>query len=116
MAQISRLLRTTAGNGLMFWCPGCDEAHAIKYGGGAGDGARWTWSGDAEHPTFRPSVLVRPLRALRPGYTWAPGDPPICHSFVTDGRIQFLKDSTHSLAGQTVDLPPWPAMRGNDGH
>jgi hypothetical protein len=30
---------------------------------------------------------------------------PRCHSFVTDGRIQFLSDSTHALAGQTVDLP-----------
>lgn len=33
---------------------------------------------------------------------------PLCHSFVTDGRIQFLTDSTHELAGQTVDLPEWP--------
>jgi hypothetical protein len=29
----------------------------------------------------------------------------VCHSFVTDGRIQFLSDCTHELAGQTVDLP-----------
>ena len=32
----------------------------------------------------------------------------VCHSFVTDGRIQFLADCTHALAGQTVDLPEWP--------
>jgi hypothetical protein len=32
----------------------------------------------------------------------------VCHSFVVDGRIQFLGDCTHHLAGQTVDLPPWP--------
>lgn len=25
----------------------------------------------------------------------------------TDGRIQFLNDCTHALAGQTVDLPDW---------
>ena len=31
--------------------------------------------------------------------------PSVCHSFVTDGRIQFLADSNHALAGQTVDLP-----------
>lgn len=35
--------------------------------------------------------------------------PFVCHSFVTDGRIQFLSDCTHSLAGQTVDLPEMPA-------
>ena len=28
-----------------------------------------------------------------------------CHSFVRSGRIEFLSDSTHALAGQTVDLP-----------
>jgi hypothetical protein len=26
---------------------------------------------------------------------------------VTDGRIQFLGDCTHALAGQTVDLLPF---------
>jgi hypothetical protein len=30
---------------------------------------------------------------------------PLCHSFVRDGRIEFLSDCTHSLAGQTVELP-----------
>lgn len=30
----------------------------------------------------------------------------ICHSFVTDGKIRFLNDCTHDLAGQTVDLKP----------
>ena len=28
-----------------------------------------------------------------------------CHSFVRDGKIRFLADSYHELAGQTVDLP-----------
>jgi hypothetical protein len=36
-----------------------------------------------------------------------PGDRIVCHSFVTDGRIQFLDDSTHELAGETADLPEW---------
>lgn len=29
----------------------------------------------------------------------------VCHSFVRDGQIQFCMDSTHELAGKTVDLP-----------
>ena len=38
-----------------------------------------------------------------------PEKPPVfvcsvCHSFVTDGKIQFLGDCTHELAGQTVEL------------
>ncbi len=32
----------------------------------------------------------------------------VCHSFLTDGRIQFLDDCTHAMAGQTVDLPSFP--------
>jgi hypothetical protein len=51
-----------------------------------------------EAPTFTPSILVR--------YSWSDG-PRVCHSFVTGGRIQFLEDCTHHLAGQTVDLPDW---------
>lgn len=37
----------------------------------------------------------------------------VCHSFVTDGCIQYLGDCTHRLAGQTVDLPAWEASRAN---
>jgi hypothetical protein len=32
----------------------------------------------------------------------------VCHSFVSEGVIQFLDDCTHSLVGQSVELPPWP--------
>ena len=28
----------------------------------------------------------------------------ICHSFITDGSIEFLPDCTHELAGKTVPL------------
>lgn len=62
----------------------------------------WGFNGDFERPTFTPSILSR-------WEEWqGEGVPPkqhICHSFVTDGRIQFLADCTHALAGQTVDLP-----------
>lgn len=109
MSQLSPILRSVEDNRLAFWCPGCDRAHQIGYGQGAGP--RWAWSGGADKPTFRPSVLVRydGSDASRNG---AP--PAVCHSFVTDGRIQFLSDSTHALAGQTVDLPEWPQRRRDD--
>jgi hypothetical protein len=100
MGRLSARLRSLEGGGLMFWCPGCDGGHQIQHG--AGSGPRWTWNGDAERPTFTPSVRV--------SYNGADADTPegipsVCHSFVTDGRIQFLSDCTHALAGQTVDLP-----------
>lgn len=98
----------------MFWCPGCDGAHQV--GVGDGPGPRWEYNGNPDAPTFKPSVLVQ-------GYTWEPPVTPenmdqwrrepwqqtkrriVCHSFVTGGRIEFLGDCTHALAGQTVDLP-----------
>lgn len=94
--------------GVHFRCPGCDEVHGISLGPSG-----WTWNGDLERPTFQPSVLVGGVQwdtasgFHKPNHHVAPGEPIVCHSFVTDGRIQFLSDSTHELAGQTVDLPPW---------
>ena len=55
----------------------------------------WTWNGDTENPTLRPSLLSK-LEWKVPAV--------ICHCFVNDGLVQFLTDSTHSLAGQTVPL------------
>lgn len=106
MGQLSAVLRSAEGGRLLFWCPGCDRAHAIAHGDGPGP--RWGWNGDAERPTFTPSVLVR-YDGADAGQDGAP--PAVCHSFVTAGRIQFLGDCTHALAGQTVDLPAWPAER-----
>lgn len=81
------------------------------------DGA-WSWNGDVLKPSFQPSILAH-------WHQWMPPVTPenmndfkrapwpqtkvesVCHSFVTDGRIQFLTDCTHALAGQTVDIPPW---------
>lgn len=108
MAQISSLLRSVEGGRLMFWCPGCQSAHMVRVADGPGPG--WGFNGDHDRPTFTPSVLVT-YDGPDAGQVDDEGDrapPAICHSFVTDGRIQFLGDSTHELAGQTVDLPAWP--------
>lgn len=96
------ILRTVEGNRLMFWCPGCDGAHMIRVGDGSGPG--WGFNGNYERPTFTPSVLVT-YNGPDAGIDGAP--PAVCHSFVTDGQIQFLGDCTHALAGQTVPLKPF---------
>lgn len=85
-------------------CPGCHTIHIPRVGGPH----PWTWNGSLELPTFHPSILVN-FRAnpdaVEGFEEWRTAR--VCHSFVTDGRIQFLDDCTHELAGQTVDLPPW---------
>lgn len=61
----------------------------------------WTWNGSTEAPTVRPSVLTR-----GGGRVWRQGKhvEQVCHSWITDGKVQFLDDCTHEFAGQTLDL------------
>lgn len=100
--------------GYSFNCPGCeaDKAYSEVWGSehtvttppsAQSNGATWGFNGDTDRPTFTPSIHVHPH-----GYFDKNNETrqsPRCHSFVTDGRIQFLADCTHPLAGQTVDLP-----------
>ncbi|MGZ3772972.1 MAG: DUF6527 family protein [Pseudobdellovibrionaceae bacterium] len=91
-------------------CPGCgnghgfitswDEEYKKKYADWYGIQGKqphfptWTFNGDMEKPTFSPSMLVdKDNPASR------------CHSFVREGKIQFLGDCFHALKNQTVDLP-----------
>lgn len=108
--------------GYIFWCPGCDGAHAV-YTALPGRPC-WGFNGNVERPTFTPSLLVTWDHWVPPATPENPNPGPqtkvhdVCHSFITDGRIQFLGDCTHKLAGQTVEIPPWPSdhMAFEDHH
>lgn len=101
MGALGKKLRTAEGGHILFWCPGCDRAHMIRVASTDRPGG-WGFNGDHENPTFTPSVLVT-YNGTDAGIEGAP--PALCHSFVTNGRIQFLSDCSHGLAGHTVDLP-----------
>lgn len=103
MDMLSSILRSTAGGRLTWHCPGCNRAHQVAVG--EGPGPRWCWNSNVEHPTFSPSVLVS-YNGADAGIDGAP--PAVCHSFVIDGQMQFLGDCTHTLAGQTIQIPAWP--------
>lgn len=95
-------VKTLSNGGLIFFSPGCKTAHAVNAWPA---GPKWTFNNSMSKPTFTPSILVT--------YNGKDADqidspPKICHSFVTDGNIQFLNDCTHSLSGQTVEIPEWP--------
>lgn len=80
--------------GYFAYCPGCKMSHPIRV-------PQWTFNGDLERPTFSPSLLCHRQQ-------WADGTKfPQCHSFIQDGRWQFLSDCEHELAGQTVEIPEW---------
>lgn len=104
MSALGSKLRKLEDGRVAFWCPGCGRAHQVRVEG-AGPG-RWGWNESGETPTFTPSVLVT-YNGPDAGRNGAP--PAACHSYVTAGRIRFLADSTHWLAGLTVDLPDFPA-------
>lgn len=76
-----------------FKCPGCKGFHQIPTEGPNA----WGWNKSLDKPTFTPSILVR----FPQGKDKA---DLVCHSFVTDGRIQFLGDCAHHLANKTVPL------------
>jgi len=73
--------------GWLVMCPACGFGHLF-------DDGRFEYNGDANNPTFSPSMLVH-------------GDDKErrCHSLVRNGTIEYLKDSAHEFAGQTLALP-----------
>lgn len=79
-----------------FFCPGCDGYH-LFYTVKIGDNSVHSLKGTMAAPTIYPSVLIKEEK--RNGI-------PRCHSFVTNGFIEYLSDCTHELVGQTIKLPP----------
>lgn len=92
------------GNYHAHYCPGCREMHVIGVDEPLKNGARWTFDGNLEKPTFSPSVRIRfPKEQL--------GNPETvecCHYFLKAGKLEFCGDSSHELSGKTVPLPPFP--------
>ena len=83
-------------------CPACEASNAgmghifwLRMGNGA---PGWEFDGNVERPTFSPSMRARcDLGEEHREH--------VCHSFVRDGKIEYLGDCTHAMAGQTIELP-----------
>lgn len=117
---LSTILTEDASGRVGFHCPGCQQSHFIPVVPQNNPGNAWGYNGNPAAPTFTPSILVRSGHYV-PGHDggdcwcktkdidgedWGFGCG-VCHSYVTDGHIQFLGDCTHELAGQTVPIPQW---------
>lgn len=100
-----------------FDCPGCGQTHSIPVKGDKSKGPVWGYNWNDDKPTFTPSILTRWVSVPDVREKDENGDyllgsdgrlkgakDEVCHSFVREGKIQFLNDCTHKLAGQTVDL------------
>lgn len=94
---------------VQFYCPACETIKNIPV---EGDNA-WGFNDNLDAPTLTPSILEHPTLYGPDKLPFSKYNGPpacettkgCCHSFVTDGKIQYLSDCTHALAGQTVDLP-----------
>lgn len=112
----AKIVRDSEGllYGVMFACPGCTASDFVRHHqvhvAIAGEqesphvtnAPHWGFNGSLDSPTFTPSVLAsHPIEDDNDKIVGR----YVCHSFVTDGRIQYLSDCSHGLAGQTVELP-----------
>lgn len=108
------ILHHTEDNKYLFFCPACKCCHYFN--------STWTWNSDWEKPTVSPSILVKSVD--NPPEDPATGDfakdadgkyllengrlkgakDRVCHSYIKDGKIEFLSDCTHDLAGKTINL------------
>jgi len=102
-------LRIVEDGMLVFYCPGCKRMHDIYVD--KLHHVNWNFNGDFDKPTFSPSIKVTYRHPK--GYSnenpapaeWSGEyEEDVCHSFVRDGKIQYLSDCTHDLAGQTVNM------------
>lgn len=89
------------GDMYKFYCPACKECHWVAVGPRSvwGDSPRWSFNENFDSPTINPSLLVT--------YKMPEGEKR-CHSFIREGKIQYLSDCTHEMAGKTVDIPEFP--------
>ena len=74
----------------LYFCVGCGYEHAFAL---RKEGGKHVFNMDLDKPTVSPSLLQN-------------HDPSqLCHSFIKNGKIQYLSDCWHALAGKTIDLP-----------
>lgn len=104
----------------LFWCPGCEQEHGIRTAERTAllkktlnkdsDNYKWlekhgwptwTYNGNGMNPTVTPSIHIQVEPKEGPKFT-------VCHLFVENGKIRFLNDCRHKLAGQVVPMEPDP--------
>ena len=107
---MNRVEHDGAFQGYHIRCPGCDGFHRYRVGFHFlqvvphPKRPHWQFNGNERCPTFSPSVKVHGPFWIEERQEWINF---ICHFFITDGRIRYLADCTHQLAGQTIAMVPY---------
>ena len=74
----------------LYFCKGCGCEHAF---GLKNEGGNHNFNMDLNNPTVSPSLLENRTPSKS------------CHSYIRNGKIQYLNDCHHHLAGKTIELP-----------
>lgn len=112
-ASLINLGGTDPHQRIKWYCHGCKCDHGVPL---PPHRQAWGWNQSLEAPTLTPSVLITSGH-YAPGHKgncWckfkledgkpAPFECVRCHCFVRDGKIEFLTDCSHALAGKTVEM------------
>lgn len=81
-----------------FYCPGC-ECHHSFWHKNIKDKVQWSWNKSFVKPTVTPSIKTQ-------FYSYKFEKDMICHFYIKNGKIQYLNDCTHELAGETIKMVP----------
>lgn len=99
MKKFHQFTDKRGNQGYRFLCPGCGLVHSFYYKSPTEEVPVWNVARNKANGemTVKPSLRAR----------WKQGEeqkPMICHSFITNGKILFLADSTHDNAGKTMEI------------
>src|SRR6202012_3076274 len=61
------------------WCPGCGYGHEINVDAPNSSGAKWSFDGNFQRPTFSPSINMRSGKYADPSFVDEHGISSICH-------------------------------------
>jgi hypothetical protein len=86
-----------------FFCPGCAEYHSVSTTRPNANGTVFRISGTLQLPTVTP-MINRSIEKFNSS-KHANNPAHVCNSFIVEGKIRFLENCTHALAGRQVDLP-----------
>jgi hypothetical protein len=103
---------TDRGQWFSVWCEGCQCGHPFRVKStlpekSGFDDPNWSFNGNHDSPTFRPSLLNRVRNVEKPDTFES-----VCHLHVTDGNVEFLNDCSHVMAGKTVPMSNIPENYG----
>ena len=80
----------------IIYCPACRDSHLVN--------SRFVWNGSKDKPTFDGETTILGVKIERAHNSI---NRPHCHFSIQDGFITFYRDSSHHMAGETVELPDW---------